>query len=158
MIVRQLDLAWTIENECVLVTNSDVARNSLVTKVYPVQDLIGAARPANPQANPANPQRFNLPPGIIGVITDSLAPTTWDVIGGPGEIEQFAPAGALVVSQTCAVHEEIALLLAALRKARDVQHIVAGVPGNAEPAPADLKILAPPPGQPLAPGTGGGIF
>lgn len=51
----------------------------------------------------------------------NVAPTTWDEVGGPGAIREFANCGALVVSQTTEVHEEIADFLRALRQVATAQ-------------------------------------
>jgi hypothetical protein len=154
VIVRQLDLAWTVDNECVLVTNSAVTDNLLITKVYPVSDLIGAVKAGNPPVPNYH--------AIAQVMTDSIAPTSWGEVGGAGEISPFVPSCCLVVSQTFAAHEEIALLLSALRKARDVQHIAADGPDNPPGGFRGLDLADPKkptePGQPIVPGAGGGVF
>jgi hypothetical protein len=126
LILKPLDLVWTIDNECVLVTNSDAESLLLVTKAYPVLDLIAAARPANPRAG--NYQ------AIIQLITDLVWSGTWDEVGGQGAISQFAPSGSLVITQSFAVHQRIALLLAALRKARGRQ--------QAQDAPRQVGLTA----------------
>jgi hypothetical protein len=47
---------------------------------------------------------------LIDVITKTLAPTTWDSVGGPGSIQPYKNRD-LVISQTLAVHQEIRKLL-----------------------------------------------
>src|SRR6185503_7516566 len=59
--------------------------------------------------------------GLIDMITSSVAPTTWDEVGGPGAIAENQNAMSIAVSQTDDVHEEIVVLLAALRRVRDEQ-------------------------------------
>ncbi|MEX2561195.1 MAG: hypothetical protein WD403_14835, partial [Pirellulales bacterium] len=58
---------------------------------------------------------------LIELITSTIAPTTWDDVGGPGAIQEFEGNLTLVVSQTQEVHEEIAELLAQLRRLQDLQ-------------------------------------
>ena len=58
---------------------------------------------------------------LIELITSTVAPTTWDEVGGPGAIQQFAGNLSLVISQTQEVHEEIADLLTQLRRLQDLQ-------------------------------------
>jgi hypothetical protein len=120
MILDPLDLNWVIQDECLLVTTPDKVSNQLITRVYPVLDLVAAG-------NPMNPEALNFQP-LIQLFTDTIAPTTWDEVGGPGSIQQLNTSGSLVASQTREVHEQMALLLVALRQARNVQ--VTGVDGH----------------------------
>ncbi|HXT60959.1 MAG TPA: hypothetical protein VN699_20130, partial [Pirellulales bacterium] len=58
---------------------------------------------------------------LIELITSTIAPTTWDEVGGPGAIQEYRNNLSLVISQTQEVHEEIADLLAQLRRLQDLQ-------------------------------------
>lgn len=58
---------------------------------------------------------------LIELITSTIAPTTWDEVGGPGAIQEFRGNLSLVISQTQEVHEEIAELLTQLRRLQDLQ-------------------------------------
>lgn len=58
---------------------------------------------------------------LIELITSTIAPTTWDEVGGPGSIQGFDTNLSLVVSQTQEVHEQIADLLDQLRRLQDLQ-------------------------------------
>jgi len=58
---------------------------------------------------------------LIDLITNTIQPTTWDAQGGPGAVRQFDTSLSMVVSQTQEVHEEIANLLAQLRRLQDLQ-------------------------------------
>lgn len=58
---------------------------------------------------------------LIDLITSTIAPTTWDDVGGPGTVQQFQGNLSLVISQTQEVHEEIADLLEQLRRLQDLQ-------------------------------------
>lgn len=84
----------------------------LTAKIYPVFDL--AVRPPGAATNRPG---LDFQP-LIEDITSTIAPTTWDDVGGPGGIKGFANSAAIVISQTTAVHEEIADFLQALREAR----------------------------------------
>jgi type II secretory pathway component GspD/PulD (secretin) len=53
---------------------------------------------------------------LIKLITNTIAPQSWDEMGGPGHIEYFPLAMALVVNQTPDIQEQVAELLAALRR------------------------------------------
>jgi hypothetical protein len=110
-ILDELDLTVAIHNGALLVTSMLEAENLLVVKVYPVFDLV-VKRPGASSRSPA--MDFQ---SLIDTITCSLAPTTWDEVGGPGAIQAFTNSGALVIAQTGDVHEQIAALLRALREA-----------------------------------------
>ncbi len=58
---------------------------------------------------------------LIDLITSTIQPTTWDEVGGPGSIKEFATNLSLVISQTQDVHEEIVDLLEQLRRMQDLQ-------------------------------------
>jgi general secretion pathway protein D len=58
---------------------------------------------------------------LIELITTTIAPTTWDEVGGPGSIAPFETNLSLVISQTQEVHEKIADLLEQLRRLQDLQ-------------------------------------
>jgi general secretion pathway protein D len=58
---------------------------------------------------------------LIELVTSTIAPTTWDTVGGPGSIEGFPTNLSLVISQTQEVHEQIADLLDQLRRLQDLQ-------------------------------------
>jgi len=112
-ILGPLDLTWVIQDECLLVTTPDKASNELITKVYPVLDLVAVH-------NPDNPGGLNFQP-LLQLFTDTIAPTTWDEVGGPGAIMYSSGSGSIIASQTREVHEQMALLLVALRQARNAQ-------------------------------------
>lgn len=81
--------------------------------VYPVLDILSARGRIDPRAEGAE---FDTD-ALIEVVTSVVAPTTWDAVGGNGGIREYEPRGALVVSQSKAIHERIESLFAALRKA-----------------------------------------
>jgi general secretion pathway protein D len=58
---------------------------------------------------------------LIDLIQNTVAPQTWNTVGGQGAIQPFATNLSLVVSQTQEVHEEIADLLEQLRRLQDLQ-------------------------------------
>ena len=58
---------------------------------------------------------------IIGLITSTVSPQSWDEVGGPGSVQGFNNNLTLVVSQTQDVHENIVDLLQQLRRLQDLQ-------------------------------------
>ncbi|MFC1596933.1 hypothetical protein ACFL5Q_03200 [Planctomycetota bacterium] len=58
---------------------------------------------------------------LIELITTTVAPETWDDVGGAGSIAPFETNLSIVVSQTQDVHEDIVDLLEQLRRMQDLQ-------------------------------------
>ena len=58
---------------------------------------------------------------LIDLIVQTIQPDSWDANGGPGSITRFPNNLSLVISQKQDVHEEIADLLAQLRRLQDLQ-------------------------------------
>jgi general secretion pathway protein D len=58
---------------------------------------------------------------LIELITTTIAPQSWQEVGGPGAISGYENNLSLVVSQTQEVHEQIADLLEQLRRLQDLQ-------------------------------------
>jgi len=55
---------------------------------------------------------------LIDLITSTISPSAWDVVGGPGAIEADPVRAALILSQTSDIHDEIWRLLTLLRRSR----------------------------------------
>jgi len=58
---------------------------------------------------------------LIDLIQNTVAPQTWNTVGGQGAIQPFNTNLSIVVSQTQEVHEELADLLEQLRRLQDLQ-------------------------------------
>ena len=58
---------------------------------------------------------------LIDLIQNTVAPQTWNTVGGQGAIQPFPTNLSIVVSQTQEVHDEIADLLQQLRRLQDLQ-------------------------------------
>jgi len=58
---------------------------------------------------------------LIDLLTTTVAPTTWDEVGGPGSVVGMETNLSLVISQTQEVHDEIVDLLEQLRRLQDLQ-------------------------------------
>ncbi len=110
LILSQLDLTLLAKSRVILITTRDKASTELQTRVYPVADLVNATREVQQECVAS--QDFD---SLIDLITVTIAPQTWDNVGGPGTISAFGLKSALVISQTADVHEAIAGLLEVLR-------------------------------------------
>ncbi len=58
---------------------------------------------------------------LIELVTATIAPESWDEVGGPGAVAPFQGNLSLVISQTQEIHEQIADLLEQLRRLQDLQ-------------------------------------
>jgi type II secretory pathway component GspD/PulD (secretin) len=56
---------------------------------------------------------------LIKLVTSTISPKSWSDMGGPGTIDYFPLTMALVINQTADIQEQIADLLAALRRLQD---------------------------------------
>ena len=120
LVLLPLDLTYTVGDGYLLITSKTEAENKLTSKIYPVQDLVTRDSLFRPLLEPGRKVGADFE-SLIELITSTIAPTTWDEVGGPGAIQPFAHSQALAISQTDDAHEEIAMLVAALRRTRDKQ-------------------------------------
>src|SRR5262249_10390266 len=59
--------------------------------------------------------------GLIKLIQHAIGPAAWHDRGGEGTIDYFSQGMTLVVRQTPEIHEQVADLLTALRRAQDIR-------------------------------------
>ena len=114
-----------------------VHSDKAISRIYNVADLVIPVPNFNPSGKQTSKQRTlgKLPKDtaladfdtLIDLITSTVAPETWDKVGGTGKIEPFPTNLSLVVSHTSEVHEQIAGLLQQLRKLQDVQVTIEAV-------------------------------
>ena len=90
----QPELTYVIRDEVLLITTPDVASEELNTRLYPVADLVGCR------------DEHDVPwddyDSLIDVITTTIKPTTWEMVGAQGSVQgnTFGAAKVLVVTQT----------------------------------------------------------
>jgi len=126
MILPPLRLGWIFQDEVLLITTAEAAESHRTAAIYPVADMV--------VRRSAKGDLWDDYDTLIGAITSSIAPTTWEAEGGPGSTVGlgFGKAKVLVIAQTDAVHCRIAELLSKTRAAR--KH-----PVNPEP-PLEKKL------------------
>jgi hypothetical protein len=109
LMLRDLNLTWTIKDEVLLITTPEEAENHLTTKVLDVADLV--------VCRDSKGKLWNDYDSLIDMIKSTVMPTTWDDVGGPGSIcpADVGAAKALVICQTYLVQGQIADMLAKLR-------------------------------------------
>jgi hypothetical protein len=119
-----------------LITTKEEADLTMVTRVYPVADLVQYRDKEGPFQN-------YLP--LMEVIQKTVHPNSWREEGtGEGTVAPFLGSGGLVISQTEEVHQGVAAVLKALRAAREVQGLKGALPGSRpekEPAPQPAGVM-----------------
>jgi hypothetical protein len=106
LLLAQQDLTYLIKDEVLLITTKEKAESEVMTRTYPVGDLLDGGDEAKAYDN------------LIEVITSIAAPMSWAEAGGPGSMQKMPKSKSLVISQTWERQEEILDLLRNLRAAR----------------------------------------
>jgi hypothetical protein len=129
-LLKQIHQTYVFRDDMLVITTRDNARGNLVSRAYPVADiLVTAARELKDIGIQGTVEEKTA--GLIKLIQTTIAPTMWSDPDGPGTIA-FLPLGmCVVVQQTPDVQEQVADLLAAIRN-----YVPAGNPGTI-PVPAD---------------------
>jgi hypothetical protein len=126
LLARQSHLAIEIKGDAVLVTTDARWRNRLTTCTYAVGDLV------IPAAAKTDEKHQTREEWLIQCITTSIHPMSWERMGGRGTIEYFPLGQSVVVTQTPDVQDQVAELLASLRRLQDEARKAsdAGVPAT----------------------------
>lgn len=114
LLLRPKDLTFLTHHEVLLITTEDAAESMLITRTYPVTDLLDE----------------NSGEVLTEAITTTVLPQTWHEVGGNGSIAYVPSAKSLVISQTHGAHDEILELLRALRTVRETETGKSGPKGN----------------------------
>jgi len=109
LILRELELTCQVNNDGVLITTPEEAECELTTVIYPVSDLV--------RFRDSEDKEWSDYDTLINIITSTVAPQSWDCVGGPGAAEgtRYQNTDVLFVSQTQDVHRHIASLLDKMR-------------------------------------------
>ncbi|MBN1590518.1 MAG: hypothetical protein JW888_13465 [Pirellulales bacterium] len=137
LMLRDLELAYTVRNDVLLITTEEVAEANRKVGVYDVADLVTYRNEKGEIWTDYEP--------LAEMITATIAPDTWADYGGEATIEfgNFNTAKILIVKQTDNLHHEIAQLLDQIRR------VAAQTPGDGLPP------LKPHPTQPVFRGNPG---
>lgn len=119
MILWDLELAYVIRDDALVITTAEEAEAHPVARVYEVSDLVDAPPAREPPSDrPAgNGEALER---LVDAVVTTVAPDSWDEAGGPGTIcgLHYGDKYVLVVSQTEEVHDAVEGLLAMLRHVR----------------------------------------
>ena len=119
LMLKQLQLTYVIGDEILLITTPEAAQSEFKVCVYDIRGLIDRQQPKSLQA-------------LVDSMVSCVAADTWVENGGGGEIRPLSPK-LLVISQTQAVHEEIAGFFETIRVMRQ-QSSAAGPVAELQPA------------------------
>lgn len=148
LVLHQMHLTYVVKDDVLHITTPSHARGKLVTKMYAVEDLI---RPVDRGRTGAPAQKEAPQEQMIQMITRTIAPQTWQELGGSGTMQYFPLGHGLAITQTVDIHEQVGELLAALRRLREHEAVATG-PTCLPVAPGIVRVLAEPT-QPPAPTT-----
>ncbi len=107
-LLRQQDLTWRVDGELLIVTTPEEAEQHERAVVYPVLDLVQGEGEGNDETG------FDYDT-LLDLIINMPAPDSWDF---SGPVPLTPSAGMLIIPQTDEVHEKIAALFDALRRAK----------------------------------------
>ncbi|MDA1050188.1 MAG: hypothetical protein O3C40_06875 [Planctomycetota bacterium] len=105
LLLSETELTYTKHLGALWITTPEKAEARLVTKVYPVGDLLGR--------DPTLVESQRDHSLLLQTIQANIAPDSWDNVGGPGAIEGIH--NAIVVSHTYDIHEQVAELFTVYR-------------------------------------------
>ena len=102
---------YVTDHGLLVVTTQQGLCGALFTHVYPVGDLVQhlAGRGEAPD------RQHDAYVELLGLVESLVAPDSWDSVGGPGSVQAYEPACALVITQTPELHERIVELFATFR-------------------------------------------
>jgi hypothetical protein len=109
LLLDDVKLTWRDAGQAIVITSPQDCESRPSIRVYPVFDLIPR------QSDLERRYGHDALEELIDAITTTIAPESWDEVGGSGTMESVSPWPALVVSQTPEVHDGITDMLARLR-------------------------------------------
>ena len=147
LILDELGLTYLAADDIIVITTPEDAGSRLITRVYDCRELMKLPSPVKKvkQPAPANPgggigtpeipaqapekKKEEVGPDggyditdLMHLITTTVAPDTWDEVGGPGSLADFK--GLVTVSTTQDVHDQVEKLLNMLHKAGGLEEKV----------------------------------
>ncbi|PHS18329.1 MAG: hypothetical protein COA78_02340 [Blastopirellula sp.] len=123
ILLSDYDLTFTLYDHVVVITNPEETDWKMLTKVYPVRDLLQPgdleswAKYVNSYRKNSDTQHARLPyyDALMEVIQANIESYSWEEVGGNGAIFEFHLANCLVISQSREIHEQIERYLAKIR-------------------------------------------
>jgi hypothetical protein len=119
VLLHQVHAVYVVKDGAVQVTTEQEARGKPVARTYPIGDLLILPLNAFEGYAECADQTSRIGRSVVKLITATISPQTWAENGGCGSIDYFPVGKALVIYQTADVQEQIADLLAALRRVQE---------------------------------------
>lgn len=94
----------------VRVAGEELDESDAASRSYPVVYSVAGLVRVNPRVKPGKRPELDFAP-LIEKIEAQVSPDSWADAGGEGKIQSFARNASLVVTQTAAVHQELAVYL-----------------------------------------------
>ncbi len=116
LMLEEHELTYVIRNEVCMITTIEESEANMDVRIYPVYDL------AIDDMRRPWPFRSRELHELKNTMTATVAPDSWDDVGGPGSVSVFSHPTALVVQQTHEVHEQVENMLNEIRVARKKEH------------------------------------
>ncbi len=101
LMLAKHDLGFHYRHEALVITTADVSENDVITRVYPIHDLLGEDPDGDSET-------------WVRIIQSMIKPDSWGNNGGPGGIAAFR--GRLVVVHTEEMQRSVQMLLEAMRR------------------------------------------
>ncbi|REK10543.1 MAG: hypothetical protein DWQ37_16245 [Planctomycetota bacterium] len=113
LLLSDHDLVALVKDDVLMITTADVAESRLVTRAYPVGDLLEPSDEMDYEGKEYN--------ALVEAITECVEPDSWEKSRGRGNIAVVGDVKCLVISQTRDVHRDVLQLLRSLRAGRKMQ-------------------------------------
>lgn len=131
LLLKPFDLTFVVDNEVLLFTSKTEAEARIVTRTYPVGDLLDG-------------QDADAYEALVEAITGTIEPNTWSEKekGAPGAIKVVKGSRSVVITHNHEMHDKVLTLLRSLRKARGFP-VPDRAPAQPTPKPAPAATPAP---------------
>lgn len=125
LILEPLQLTYQVRGNTLVITSKTRAQGKMTAVTYPVADLaipiplaglVSSEEKAHPVRSPAID--FD---SLTELIQSMVQPRSWEMVGGSASIRPHDSTLSLVIRQSSEGHQEIAGLLAQLRRVQDIQ-------------------------------------
>src|SRR5262249_38661697 len=100
LLLKQAHLTYVVKDDVLQITTEAEARGKLMTRTYPVADLIDADASALLGVDVPPWIKLNKEETLVSFITYNVLPRSWADVGGKASIEFHSPTQSLVVNQT----------------------------------------------------------
>jgi hypothetical protein len=116
LLLKQAHLTYVVKDDVLQITTEAEARGKLMTRTYPVADLIDADASALLGVDVPPWIKLNKEETLVSFITYNVLPRSWADVGGKASVEFHSPTQSLVVNQTPDGQEAVENVLALVRK------------------------------------------